>query len=104
MGDTWHRQERLIGITVRSAVHRAWIQIRRSDLLLTVDGSRSHDLHRMAAIVCDLGDANGAITITRSPLNDGESSWKNSTIAPRLWLFQRGIGATISPLDWTAID
>ena len=30
----------------RSGVHRAWIQIRRSDLLLTLDGSASCDLHQ----------------------------------------------------------
>ena len=115
MGNKWHRQERLIGIVVRLGVHRAWIQIRRSDLLLTVDGWGSHDLHRMAAIVRDLGDARGAITITSSPSNGGESSWKNSTIAarsnrdcgaigPRSWLLQGGIGATILPLDRTAIN
>ena len=114
MGDTWHRQERPIGIAV-DQVHRAWIQIRRSDLLLTVEGSGSRDLHWMAAIVRDLGDARGAITITGSPSNDGESSWKNSTIAARSnrdrgaielrsWLLQRGIGAAILPLDQTAID
>ena len=38
-------------------------QIGRSDLPLTVDGSGSRDLHRMVAIVRDLGDARGAIAI-----------------------------------------
>ena len=32
-------------------------QIGQSDLPLTVDGSGSRDLHRMAAILRDLGDA-----------------------------------------------
>ena len=58
-------------------------QIGRSDLPLTVDGSGSRDLHRMAAIVRDLGDARGAIAITRSPSDGGASSRKTSTIAVR---------------------
>ena len=63
----------------------------------------------MAAIVCDLGDARGAITITGSPSNDEESSWKNSTIAapsnrdrsaiePRSWFLQRRIKRRFSHL------
>ena len=58
-------------------------QIGRSDLPLTVDGSGSRDLHRMAAIFRDLEDARRAITITRSPSDGGANSRKNSTIAVR---------------------
>ena len=82
MGDTWHRQERPIGIAVRSGVNPAWIQIRRSDLLLTVDSSGSRDLHRMAAIARDLGDARGAITITRSPIEPRPQCDRAAIVAP----------------------
>ena len=45
--------------------------------------TRSSDFHRMAAIVRDLFDARGAITIGGSPSDGANTSWKNSTIAVR---------------------
>ena len=47
------------------------IFIGRSQSFAIGGTARSPDLHRMAAIFCDLGDARGAITIAWSPSNGG---------------------------------